>query len=359
MSERILMTGNHAVGEGAIRAGCDAYFGYPITPQNELTAYMSAGMPAKGRVFVQAESEIAAINMVFGSAAAGKRAMTSSSSPGISLKQEGISYLAAAQLPAVIVNVQRGGPGLGNIAPSQADYFQAVKGGGHGDYHSIVLAPDSVQEMHDFAFTAFDLADKYRTPVMILSDGRIGQMMEPIALRNSPAPEPPPKPWAINGAMGREPNLIRSLYLVEGELEVLNITLQAKYDRIRKAEVRFEERHPDGRDVLVVAYGTSARIAKGAIAVIAEEGIRVGLIRPISLWPFPYDRIREASESVRAILVVEMSAGQMMEDVRLAVGDRIPVLLEGRLGGAVPTVTDVVNRLRAIAAGRETGARRS
>lgn len=347
MSERVLMTGNEALGEAAIRAGCDAYYGYPITPQNELTAYMAENMPEKGRIFIQAESEIAAISMVYGSAAAGKRAMTSSSSPGISLKQEGISYLAGAELPALIVNVQRGGPGLGNIAPSQSDYFQAVKGGGHGDYHLIVLAPDSVQEMHDMAFLAFELADKYRNPIMILSDGRLGQMMEPLNLRNE-APHPPHKKWAVDGCTGRKPNMIRSLYLVEGELEELNIKLQAKYRKIENQEVRFEERLTSDCDILIVAYGTSARIAKGAIIEAREKGIKVGLLRPITLWPFPYDRIKELTEKARIALVVEMSSGQMVEDVRLAVNGKIPVLLEGRMGGGVPTVSDVVKRIESI-----------
>ncbi|MBM4148401.1 MAG: 3-methyl-2-oxobutanoate dehydrogenase subunit VorB [Lentisphaerae bacterium] len=348
MGDRVLMTGNDAVGEGAVRAGCDAYYGYPITPQNELTAYMALHMPAKGRVFIQAESEVAAINMVFGTAAAGKRAMTSSSSPGISLKQEGISFLAGAELPAVIVNVQRGGPGLGNISPSQADYFQAVKGGGHGDYHQIVLAPDSVQEMHDLTILAFELADRYRTPVMVLTDGRLGQMMEPLVLSEGPAPAPPDKPWAINGAAGREPNLIRSLYLVEGELEQLNIRLQKKYARISESEKRWEERDTGDCDILLVAYGTSARIAKGAAAEARAAGIRAGVFRPVSLWPFPGERLRELASQARRILVVEMSAGQLIEDVRLSVGERVPVDLEGRMGGGIPSVSDVLARLRAL-----------
>ncbi len=341
MSDRVLMTGNDAVGEGALRAGCDCYYGYPITPQNELTAYMAKHMREQGRVFIQAESELAAINLVFGSAAAGKRAMTTSSSPGISLKQEGISYLAAAELPSVIVNVQRGGPGLGDITPAQSDYFQATKGGGHGDYHQIVLAPNSVQETHDLTVLAFELADKYRTPVMLLTDGRIGQMMEPLILHEGAPPPVPAKGWAVDGAKGRKPNIIRSLYLVEGDLEKLNIKLQAKYKEICAAEVRFEESDVDDCDVLLVAYGTSARIAGGVAEATRKKGMKTGLLRPITLWPFPYDRIAQIAEKAKKVMVVEMSSGQMVEDVRLAVEGRIPVSFYGRMGGAVPTVSEV------------------
>ena len=352
MAERVLMTGNDAVGEGAVRAGCDCYFGYPITPQNELTAYMATHMPRHGRVFIQAESELAAINMVFGAAAAGKRAMTSSSSPGISLKQEGISYLAGAELPAVIVNVQRGGPGLGNIAPAQGDYFQATKGGGHGDYHQVVLAPDSVQEMHDLTVLSFDLADRYRTPVMVLTDGRLGQMMEPLCLHEGD-PSPPAKPWAVTGARGRAPGCIRSLYLGDGELEALNNRLQATYREIERGECRTEDVQTDDCDVLLVSYGTSARIAKGAVRAARKQGCRAGLLRPVSLWPFPYTRLAELADRVSLVLVVEMSSGQMLEDVRLAVGDRAPIRFEGRMGGVVPTESDV---LRAMDAGAPGGA---
>lgn len=348
MEDRVLMKGNEAVGEAAVRAGCDCYYGYPITPQNELTAYMAAHMPAHGRVFLQAESEIAAISMVFGSAAAGKRAMTSSSSPGISLKQEGISFLAGARLPAVIVNVQRAGPGLGDITPSQADYFQAVKGGGHGDYHMIVLAPDSVQEMYDLTFQAFTLADRYRTPVMVLTDGRLGQMTEQLVLGDAPPPAPPAKPWAVTGCYGREPNMIRSLFLQEGDLTALNQLLQSGYRDIAAKEVRYEARHLDDCDVLVVAYGTSARVAKGAVSACREQGLRVGLLRPQTLWPFPSAAIRQAAARVRAVLVVEMSAGQMLEDVQLAVLGACPVRLHGTLGGQVPTVSEVCATLRGM-----------
>ncbi len=347
MEDRVLMNGNTALGEAAIRAGCDAYFGYPITPQNELTAYMAANMPAHGRAFVQAESEIAAINMVYGASATGKRAMTSSSSPGISLKQEGISTLAGAELPAVIVNVQRAGPGLGNIAPAQADYFQAVKGGGHGDYHQIVLAPDSVQEMHDLTFTAFELADRYRGPVMILADGRLGQMMEPLELR---APETPqtPKPWAATGAIDRSPNIIRSLYLVEAELEQVVLRMQDRYRIVAEREIRVEERMTEDCDILLVAYGSSSRVCKGALHEARKQGKKVGLLRPITLWPFPTARIRELASQVKTVLVVEMSAGQLIEDVELAVRAQTEVLLVNRLGGFVPTEQDILNRIETL-----------
>lgn len=342
------MNGNDALGEGAIRAGCEAYFGYPITPQNELTAYMAHHMPAKGRIFIQAESEIAAINMVFGAAVTGKRAMTSSSSPGISLKQECISYLAAAELPSVIVNVQRGGPGLGNIAPAQADYFQATKGGGHGDYHPIVLAPNCVQEMHNLTIEAFALADKYRNPVMILTDGRLGQMMEPLTLYKGKPPKSPPKPWALTGAKGRKPNHIRSLLLEDGALEQRNLILQAKYKKILAELVRFEEHRTADAEVIVIAYGTSARIVKGAVEKARANGIKAGILRPITLWPFPRARIRELAKRVKGILVVEMSSGQMVEDVQLSVGDRTPVAFEGRLGGAVPEESDILEAIEAL-----------
>lgn len=348
MDCRVLMTGNDAIGEGAVRAGCDAYFGYPITPQNEITCFMARRMAELGRVFIQAESEIAAISMVYGVAAAGKRAMTSSSSPGISLKQEGISFLAAAEMPAVIVNVQRGGPGLGNIAPAQGDYFQAVKGGGHGDYHQIVLAPDSVQEMQDLTLLGFALADKYRNPAMILTDGRLGQMMEPLRLYTGKPPRVPPKPWALTGAKGRAANMVRSLFLEDGALERHNLHLQKKYRRIAQHEVRYEERMTRECDILIVAYGTSARIAKGALDNARAAGIRVGLLRPITLWPFPSERIAKIAARTKGVLVVEMSAGQMVEDVRLAVRDAAPVYFAGRMGGAVPTVSDVVKVIKQI-----------
>lgn len=350
MTERILITGNDAIGEGAIRAGCDCYFGYPITPQNELTAYMAEHMPAHGRVFIQAESEIAAINMVFGAAAAGKRAMTSSSSPGISLKQEGISYLAANELPAVIANVQRGGPGLGNIMPSQADYFQAVKGGGHGDYKLIVLAPDSVQEMHDFTVLAFELADRYRNPVLILADGRLGQMMEPIVLYDKPAPAVPAKPWALTGAKNRKANMIRSLLLEDGELEKLNLRLQTKYENIQQKELRYETNNTDGCELLIIAYGTCARVARGTLKLEREIGCKVGLFRPITLWPFPSEELNEIcnNKTLQHILVVEMSAGQLIEDVKLSIKKKLPVHFLGKLGGAVPTEHEILSCIQEI-----------
>ncbi len=347
-AQRVLMMGNDAIGEGAIRAGCDAYFGYPITPQNELTAYMAEHMPKHGRVFIQAESELAAINMVFGAAVAGKRAMTSSSSPGISLKQEGLSYLAGCELPAVVVNVQRGGPGLGNIGPGQADYFQATKGGGHGDYRLVVLAPDSVQEMHDLTVLAFELADRYRNPAMVLTDGRLGQMMEPLVLRDEPPPRPPPKPWALTGAAGRAPQRVCSLLLEDGALERHNEKIQQKLAVIEREEIRFEERATDDCDILLVAYGTSARIAKGAVAAAREEGLRLGLFRPITLWPFPREPLGAMGRRTGVVLVIEMSAGQMLEDVRLAVGDGPEVHFIGRTGGGVPDVKNVLDVARRV-----------
>ena len=327
MPRRLLMAGNEAAGEGAIQAGCDAYFGYPITPQNEFTAYMARRMPELGRVFVQAESELAAINMVYGASVAGKRAMTSSSSPGISLKQEGISYLAASFLPAVIVNIQRGGPGLGGIGPSQADYWQATRGGGHGDYRTIVLAPASVQEMFDFTARAFDLADNYRMPVVVLADAYLGQMMEPVVLPDDGFPPPPPKPWALTGCRGRQPNTIRSLFLVEAELEEHNRRLQELYRRVERNEAKWEGHRLEDAGIVLVAYGICARIAREAVVLGRGRGMKIGLLRPITLWPFPRAPFEKLAESAKAFLVVEMSMGQMVEDVRLAVGGRRPVAL--------------------------------
>lgn len=340
MDQRVLMNGNDAIAEGAIRGGCDCYFGYPITPQNELTAYMSRHMPEHNRVFVQAESEVAAINMVFGAAAAGKRAMTSSSSPGISLKQEGLSYIAGAELPMVMANVQRGGPGLGNVMPSQSDYFQAVKGGGHGDYRLIVLAPASVQEMHDFTAMAFDIADAYRNPVMLLTDGRLGQMMEPLTLW-ADDPAPPPKPWALTGAKDRPQNVVRSFYNETGVLEERNKLLQAKYRTIEQNEVRFEGVALDDAEILFVAFGTSARLCKAVVQQYRGEGVAAGLLRPITLWPFPTAQVAEHGAKARLVLVVEMNAGQMVEDVRLACNGRVPVRFYGRAGGGVPTTRQI------------------
>jgi len=347
MRERYLLRGNEAIAESAIRAGCQCYFAYPITPQGELVEHMAHNMPRLGRTFIQAESEVAAINMVYGAAAAGVRTMTSSSSPGISLKQEGISYLAGANLPAVIVNVVRGGPGLGNIAPSQCDYFQAVKGGGHGDYHMIVLGPSTVPEAGELTMLAFDLADRYRTPVMILADGLLGQMMEPVEL---PAPidmaSLPAKEWAATGARGREPIFILSFDLSPDNLKKMNLALQAKYAEIRKNEVRYEEAETEDADIVIVAYGSTARIAKTVVRMARAEGIRLGLFRPITLWPYPYEPLRALADRVDTVLTVEMSAGQMWEDVRLAVAERANTPFYGEMGGIVPTPKEILTEVR-------------
>jgi len=342
------MCGNEALAEAAIIAGLDAYFGYPITPQNEVPAYMSRRMPEEGRVFVQSESELAAINMVFGASATGKRTMTSSSSPGISLMQEGISYLAGAELPAVVVNVMRGGPGLGNIAPAQADYFQSTRGGGHGDYRTIVLGPSSVQELVDCMSLAFDLADQYRMTVLVLADGILGQMMEPIVLEKKPGRKLPAKDWALTGAEGREQNIVRSLWLGDGVLEELNYKLQAKYREIEKKEVLCEQYEVEDADVVVVAYGVAARIVSSAVERAREEGIKVGWIRPITLWPFPMEQINRAADELRIFLTVEMSCGQMVEDVKMAVAGKVPVVFYGRAGGAVPSVEEVLEQIRQL-----------
>jgi 2-oxoglutarate ferredoxin oxidoreductase subunit alpha len=366
------MCGNEAMAEAAVQAGLDAYFGYPITPQNEVSAYMSKRMAEEGRVFIQSESELAAINMVFGASATGKRAMTSSSSPGISLMQEGISYLAAAELPSVIVNVMRGGPGLGNIAPSQSDYFQSVKGGGHGDYHCIVFGPSGVQELVDIIPLAFDLADLYRIPAIILADGILGQMMEPVTIpqnsktcftaenaenknrifsafsAGSAVSHLPKKDWALTGADGRKQNIVRSLWLADGAVEQHNYDLQAKYRQIEKNEIRCEQYKVDDADVIVVAYGIAARIVRGAIEKARELGIKAGLIRPITLWPYPSDQINKAADQPRMFLVIEMSCGQMVEDVRLAIAGKAPVVFWGRPGGGVPTVEQVFEKIREL-----------
>ena len=346
MGQRVLMAGNEAAGEGAIRAGCDAYFGYPITPQNEFTAYMARRMPELGRVFVQAESELAAINMVYGASVAGKRAMTSSSSPGISLKQEGISYLAGSELPAVIINVQRGGPGLGNISPAQGDYFQATRGGGHGDYHIIVLAPTTCQEMFDFAVMALNLADKYRNPVMILSDGALGQMMEPVVIPDEVPIEEYDKSWALTGAKDRPPNVVNSLFLDEKELEEHNIKLQEKFKRIEENEILYSEYRTEDAEYLFVAFGLVSRIVHSVVDLARAEGIKAGLLVPKMLWPFPKDRIAELAEQCRFLMSVEMNSGQMVEDVRLAVNGRRPVYFYGRMGGGVPAQRRVLEELK-------------
>lgn len=343
------MYGNHALGEAAIIAGCQCYFGYPITPQNELTEYMAQNMHCvPGGVFLQSESEIAAINMVLGASAAGKRAMTSSSSPGISLKQEGISFLAALELPAVIVNVVRGSPGLGNIGPAQSDYYQATRGGGHGDYRTIVLAPASVQEMADFTIDAFDLADIYRMPVVILTDGLIGQMMEPVIFKKPDNKNLPPKDWILDGAENRPSRFIRSLILDVHLEEEHNWKLQRKYTLIQEKEVRVEITNMDNANLAIVAYGTAARIAKGAVKNARKQGMKVGLFRPQTLWPFPAKEIREVSHSVRHFLVFEMSCGQMLEDVQLSLEGKGSISFYGRPGGVIVTPSDLLTQIKRV-----------
>lgn len=336
MAKKSLMCGNEALSEAAIEAGCRCYFGYPITPQNEVTSYMSRRMPEVNGQFVQSESELAAINMVFGAAVVGARAITSSSSPGISLMQEGISYLAGCELPAVIVNIMRGGPGLGNIGPSQADYFQATRGGGHGDYRTIVLAPSSVQELVDHVFLAFDLADKYRNPVMILGDGVLGQMVEPVEIAGRHVARRQAKEWALTGCRGRAPNKVRSLILGENELLEHNRRLQEKYRLIEEGEMRSEAVEAGDAELLLVAYGTPSRTCRAALREFRQRRYRVGLFRPVTLWPFPSAALASAAKDARAVLVVEMSAGQMIEDVRLSLAGRaVPIDLLGKPGGEV------------------------
>jgi 2-oxoglutarate ferredoxin oxidoreductase subunit alpha len=334
------MNGNHALSEAAIRAGCRFYFGYPITPQNEVPEYMAENLPKVGGVFIQAESEIASISMVLGAAVTGARAMTSSSSPGISLKQEGLSFLAGQELPAVVVNMMRGGPGLGNIAGSQGDYHQAVRGGGHGDYKVMVLAPASVQELADLTYRAFDLADRYRNPVMVLADGLLGQMMEPVVF-----PEPiaklPEKDWTLRGAKGRPSRFSRSLILDTKLMEEHNWKLQRKYQQIAKKEKLWETFQMEDARLAVVAFGTAARIAKGAINRVRKEGLQVGLIRPITLWPYPAEVIRKAAARIKEFLVFELNAGQMIEDVSLALSGQGEIFFYGRPGGPIPTPVEV------------------
>ncbi len=348
MKELRLMKGNEAVAEGAIRAGADAYFGYPITPQSEVMEYLMMEKPHErtGMVVLQAESEVASINMLYGAAGSGKRVMTSSSSPGISLMQEGISYMAGAELPCVIVNVVRGGPGLGTIQPSQSDYFQTTKGGGHGDYRLLTLAPAYVQEMYDFVALGFELAFKYRNPVMILSDGLIGQMMEKVEIgEQEPRFTEFDQSWATTGKKGRERNIITSLELDSARQEKHNIHLQEKYAEIVKSEVRYEELQTEDIDYLIVAYGSSARISQKAMQLAKEKGIKVGLFRPITLWPFPTEQIDAISKRVKGILTVEQSAGQMIEDVKLASQCRVQVEHFGRMGGMVPSPEEVLEAL--------------
>ena len=349
MSEKVLIKGNEAIGEAAIRAGCRHYFGYPITPQNELTNYMSKYMPEAGGVFIQAESEVAAINMVYGAAGAGARAMTSSSSPGISLKQEGISYIAGAEIPAVVVNVMRCGPGLGGIMPSQSDYFQAVKGGGHGDYRNIALAPSNGQELYELTVKAFDLADKYRMLVMVMADGALGQMMENVEFRDKEEPALVDKPWATTGTgLKREKNYITSVYINPDELEKVNDRLQAKYREIEENEVLYEETDCEGADIVICAYGLAARITRNVMKIAAGEGIKVGLLRPITLWPFPKEAVSSLSEKTRVVMSLELSAGQMVEDVRLAINGKLPVHFYGRTGGNLPSQNEILVKIREI-----------
>jgi 2-oxoglutarate/2-oxoacid ferredoxin oxidoreductase subunit alpha len=341
----VLMKGNQAMAEAAIQAGCDAYFGYPITPQAEVLEWMAKRMPEEGRVFIQAESELGAINMALGAGAAGARVLVSSSSPGISLMAEGMSYMAGSEIPVVLLNVMRGGPGLGSIGASQSDYFQAVKGHGHGDYRTPVLAPASIAEAVTLVADAFEIAERYRTPVMILADGVIGQAMEPVV----PQYREPPRPadsWQLTGANGREPRVVRSLHLAPEDLEKHNQHLQQKYAQIERNEVRFATEDLDDAEIAIVAYGTAARVARTAVERARESGLAAGIFRPISLWPFPSHALADAVRGKRAVVVVELSAGQMVEDVRLALSGALPVFFHGRTGGMVPTPGEVVDAVR-------------
>lgn len=342
------MKGNEVIAEAAIQAGCRFYAGYPITPQNEIPEYMSRRMVEVGGVFIQAESELAAINMVYGASACGARAMTSSSSPGISLKQEGISFLAGSELPAVIVNMQRGGPGLGNISASQADYFQAVKGGGHGDYRLLVYAPYNLQELWELTMLAFDKSDEYRNPAMILADGILGQMMEPFSPTPYMKPDLPEKTWALTGCKGREPNVLKSLYMGEGELEMRNNLLQKKYGTMKKKEVRYDAVDTDDAELIVVAFGIAARIALSAVRRLRHNGFRVGLFRPITLFPFPEEELHRLSGKGREFLTIELNAGQMVEDVKLSVNGKSVVHFYGRPGGAIMTPDEVHEKILSV-----------
>lgn len=349
---KILMKGNEAIGAAAIKAGCKYFFGYPITPQNEIPEYMSRELGKAGGVFVQAESEVAAINMVYGAAGAGARVMTSSSSPGIALKQEGITYIAGAELPAVIVNIVRGGPGLGGIQPAQSDYNQSTRGGGNGDYKLLVYAPANLQEMVDLVQIAFDKADYYRNPVMLVGDGMIGQMMEPIEFKEMPKMELPEKTWATVGTGGtRKPNVINSLFLKPEALEDHNIHLTKKFAAMKANEARYEAFNTENAQVVCVAYGTTSRIVKNAIMALKEEGIEVGMIRPITLWPFPEKAFQELPASVEALLSVEMSMGQMIDDIKIAVEGRLPVEFYGRSGGMIPTPEAIVDKIKVMVGG--------
>ena len=344
------MKGNEAIAEAAIRSGCKHFFGYPITPQTELSAYMAKKMPKIGGVFLQAESEVAAINMIYGAAGAGARAMTSSSSPGISLKAEGISYIAGADIPCVIVDIVRGGPGLGGIQPAQSDYFQATKGGGHGDYHLIVLAPNSVQEIVSLTADAFNLSDNYRVPVMILGDGTLGQMMEPVDFDDIPQPIDNKKEWATTGTEGkRKHNIINSLYLAPEELEVKIRERYERYEVIKAEEQRYEAHDIEDADIIVSSYGTTSRVVESAVKTLRSEGYKVGVIRPITLWPFPEKIYKEAAKTAKAFLSVEMSMGQMVEDIKLSVDGKAPVYFYGRTGGIIPTPAEIIEEVKKIA----------
>ncbi len=344
---KVMMKGNEAIGEAAIMAGCTHYFGYPITPQSEITAYMARMLPKRGGVFLQSESEVAAINMLYGAGAAGARVMTSSSGPGISLMSEGISYIACSEIPVVLVNIQRGGPGLGTIQPSQSDYLQATKGGGHGDYRLIVLAPSSVQELVDLTQKAFDLADKYRNPVMVLGDGLLGQMMEPVEIKEV-KPKDYDKSWALTGAKGRAPHRITSFDIDPYKLESVVLGLKKKYEEVEKNEVMYEEINTEDAEVLIVAYGSVGRISKTVVRNLRDEGIKVGLLRPITLWPFPSDKVFELASKVKKVFVVEMSAGQMLEDVERAVKGKTDVHFYGRPGGVVITPDEVEKEIKKV-----------
>jgi 2-oxoglutarate ferredoxin oxidoreductase subunit alpha len=348
-----LLKGNEAFAEASIRAGVEGFFGYPITPSTEFLEYMSRRMPELGRAFVQAESEVAAINMVYGAACTGKRAMTASSSPGISLMMEGISYIAGTEVPAVVVNVMRGGPGLGNIAPSQGDYYQMTKGGGHGDYFPIVLAPATVQEAIDHIVLAFDLAEKYRSIVHVVVDGNIGQMMEPAELppmREIPKTAPP---WAVRGAKGREPNILTSIYINPVDEEVTNIRLLKRWMEVEANEIRYKEYLMEDAEIAVIGFGTAGRVASSAIRTARDEGLKVGLFRPVSLLPFPKARITEISKKVRRILVVEMNSGMMLEDVKAAAQGRVPIEFYGRMGGMTPFPDEILEEIRRVATNHE------
>jgi 2-oxoglutarate/2-oxoacid ferredoxin oxidoreductase subunit alpha len=347
MSEVKLMKGNEALAEAVIRAGCKGYFGYPITPQSEILEYLAEEGRQRGMVVMQVESELAAINMIYGAGGTGSRVMTSSSSPGISLMQEGLSYIACAEIPCLVVNVNRGGPGLGTIQPSQGDYFQSTKGGGHGDYRLIVLAPSSVQEMADMVYDAFDISDKYRNPVLILADGALGQMMEKVTFRDyNPEEHQIPKPWATVGKPPtRERNILTSLHIQPEKMEDINHRLQAKYKFITEEETRYQAINTDGADIILVAYGLAARIAHRAAELARTHGLSVGVLRPITLWPYPTKVLHELREKAKGMLVIEMNAGQMVEDVRLGVEGKIPVEFFGRMGGVIPSPEEIEHYL--------------